>query len=210
MKKTILTVIVLGMLGYAVYDFIISSDSSDSAETAEEVEETEAVDGDTSTLPEEVEEEQPEADEDNSPSDEVGLDKGQIAPDFELETLDGETVKLSDYRGKRVMLNFWATWCPPCRAEMPDMQRFHEDKDVVILAVNLRETESSTEKVKNFLEERDLTFPVLLDESTVVANQYQIQPIPSSFLIDSSGRIHNKAFGALNYDLMVQEFEKMQ
>jgi peroxiredoxin len=185
MKKAILIVIVVGMLGWAVYDFVISSGDKESAES----EETE---------------------EDVAASDEVGLERGQIAPDFELTTLDGETVKLSDYRGERVMLNFWATWCPPCRAEMPDMQKFHDDTDVVILAVNLRGTESSTEKVQDFIDERDLTFPILLDEETDVADQYQIQPIPSSFLINSDGRIHNKAFGALNYDLMVQEFEKMQ
>lgn len=204
MKKAILIVIVAGMLGFAVYDFVSSSDKSESTVTKEQESEEEASDNKITSPPPEEEEE------DVIASDVVGLDKGQIAPDFELTTLDGETVKLSDYRGKRVMLNFWATWCPPCRAEMPDMQKFHEDKDVVILAVNLRETESNTEKVQAFIDERDLTFPVLLDEETVVADQYQIQPIPSSFLIDSDGRIHNKAFGALNYDLMVQEFEKMQ
>ncbi|MBM7600892.1 peroxiredoxin [Virgibacillus halotolerans] len=204
MKKAILIVIVAGMLGFAVYDFVSSSDKSESTVTKEQESEEEASDNKITSPPPEEEEEDVVA------SDVVGLDKGQIAPDFELTTLDGETVKLSDYRGKRVMLNFWATWCPPCRAEMPDMQKFHEDKDVVILAVNLRETESNTEKVQAFIDERDLTFPVLLDEETVVADQYQIQPIPSSFLIDSDGRIHNKAFGALNYDLMVQEFEKMQ
>lgn len=222
MKKAILIVIVVGMLGWAVYDFVISSDESDSSVTEEA--DNEEVNSDTATTSEKEEKEEDEVSDDNraapaleddedddtEASDEVGLDEGQIAPDFELTTLDGDTVKLSDYRGKRVMLNFWATWCPPCRVEMPDMQKFHDNKDIVILAVNLSETESNTEKVQAFIDERDLTFPILLDEETVVADQYQIQPIPSSFLIDSDGRIHNKAFGALNYDMMVQEFEKMQ
>lgn len=207
MKKAILIVVVIGMLGWAVYDFVISSNQG---ETADSVEESEEVSNDkaTSSSPEEEVEEEEEVDT-VVDSDVEGLDKGQMAPDFELTTLDGETVKLSDFRGKRVMLNFWATWCPPCRAEMPDMQRFHEDKDVVILAVNLRETETNTQKVQDFIDERDLTFQILLDEKTAVANRYQIQPIPSSFMIDSDGRIQNKAFGALNYDLMVQEFERM-
>lgn len=207
MKKAILIVVVVGMLGWAVYDFVISSNQG---ETADSVEESEEVSNDkaTSSSPEEEVEEEEEVDT-VVDSDVEGLNKGQMAPDFELTTLDGETVKLSDFRGKRVMLNFWATWCPPCRAEMPDMQRFHEDKDVVILAVNLRETETNTQKVQDFIDERDLTFQILLDEKTAVANRYQIQPIPSSFMIDSDGRIQNKAFGALNYDLMVQEFERM-
>src|SRR5699024_6220346 len=83
----------------------------------------------------------------------VGLEKGKRAPDFELETLEGGTVKLSDYRGKRVMLNFWASWCGPCRAEMPDMQTFHEDTEIVILAVNLTDTESSEKNIPNFVDE---------------------------------------------------------
>src|SRR5690625_3090301 len=75
---------------------------------------------------------------------EVGLDAGQLAPDFELQTVNGETMQLSDLRGEKVLLNFWATWCPPCRAEMPDMQNYHEGyDDGVILAVNLLETEQN-------------------------------------------------------------------
>ncbi|MGM8213184.1 redoxin domain-containing protein [Virgibacillus sp. W0430] len=141
---------------------------------------------------------------------EVGLEKGNLAPDFELKTLEGETVKLSDFRGERVMLNFWATWCPPCRAEMPDMQKFHEKTDVVILAVDLLETESSKSNVPAFVEEFGVTFRVLLDEDSSVANRYRIQPIPTTFMIDSEGKIQNVSFGALNYELMVQEYEKMK
>jgi len=139
----------------------------------------------------------------------VGLEKGKRAPDFELETLEGGTVKLSDYRGKRVMLNFWASWCGPCRAEMPDMQTFHEDTEIVILAVNLTDTESSEKNIPNFVDEHGLTFPILLDKETEVATRYQIQPIPTSFMIDSDGIIHKVAYGALNYELMVKEFDRM-
>lgn len=141
---------------------------------------------------------------------EVGLEKGNLAPDFELQTLDGETVSLSDFRGEKVMLNFWATWCPPCRAEMPDMQKFHENTDIVILAVNLLETENSRKNVPDFVEEFGITFRVPLDEDSSVANRYKIQPIPTSFMIDSEGKVHNVAYGALNYDLMIQEYENMK
>src|SRR5699024_302841 len=113
-------------------------------------------------------------------------------------------------QGQRVMLNFWATWCPPCRAEMPDMQKFHEKKDVVILAINLLESERSKEDVENFIEEFGITFPVLLDTDMKVGNLYRIQPIPTSYMIDSDGHIQYKALGPLNYELMVQQFEKMR
>ncbi|MRG87474.1 redoxin domain-containing protein [Salinibacillus xinjiangensis] len=142
---------------------------------------------------------------------EVGLEVGKQAPDFELKTLEGgKTTRLSDYRGERVMLNFWATWCPPCRAEMPDMQKFYEEKDVNILAVNLTSTESSAQDVPEFVDDFGLTFPVLLDEDNEVATQYQLQPIPTSFMIDSNGIIQYVAYGAMNYEMMVQEFEKME
>src|SRR5699024_11976097 len=84
-----------------------------------------------------------------------GLKKGDIAPDFELETLSGETVTLADYRGQKVMLNFWATWCPPCRAEMPDMQKVQDERDdVVILAVNQVQTESNPDNIAPFLDRK--------------------------------------------------------
>jgi peroxiredoxin len=141
---------------------------------------------------------------------EVGLEQGNIAPDFELETVGGETVKLSDFRGEKVLLNFWATWCPPCRAEMPDMQKFHEkNEDGVILAVNLRETENSSRNVYEFLEEYGITFQVLSDAETKVANTYKAQALPTSYLIDTEGKIQNVAIGPLNYESMVKAFAEM-
>ncbi|HLS59576.1 MAG TPA: redoxin domain-containing protein [Virgibacillus sp.] len=199
MKKGIIIAVIVGMFGWAVYDFAIKSDDSNEAEQDEYVIEDES--GTPLAEPDEPQE---------GNDTETGLEAGDVAPDFELETLEGETVKLSDYRGERVMLNFWATWCPPCRAEMPDMQKFHEDTDVVILAVDLADTESNEKNVPEFVDEFGLTFEVLLDKDSGVANQYQIKPIPTSFLIDSEGVIHNKALGALNYELMIQEFEKMK
>jgi len=119
-------------------------------------------------------------------------------------------VKLSDFQGEKALLNFWATWCPPCRAEMPDMQKFHEeDEDAVILAVNLSETENSERNVEDFLEEHGITFQIPLDETSQIATTYGAQALPTSYLINTDGTIHNKAVGPLNYDLMVESFDEM-
>lgn len=186
MKKWIIIVVIAGLFAWATFDFIVGS-------TAEEVPNTQ-VDSENVT-------------EDND----VGLKKGQLAPDFELETLDGKVVKLSDFKGQKVLLNFWATWCPPCRAEMPDMQKFHEDyEDAVILAVNLAETELSQQNVEDFLDEYGVTFNVLSDSDSRVATIYNATALPTSYLINSKGEIHNIARGALNYDQMVQAFDEME
>lgn len=205
MKRAAIIVIVVGMFAWAVYDFVLSDNEEQIAEeTVEQSEENEAK---TS----EVEEPKDKSAPIKSKDVEVGLERGQLAPDFELPTLDGDTVRLSDFYGKPIMLNFWASWCAPCRAEIPDMQRFYEDKDVVVLAVNLIDSRhNEAEKVQPFVDDFNLTFPILLDKGSVVSSIYQISPIPTSFLIDSTGKIHNVAYGALNYELMVQEFEKMK
>jgi len=189
-KKAIIIVVMIGMLSWAIFDFldtdeknVAQSERTGEQEDSNEIEDTEEV--------------------------EVGLYVGQQAPDFELQTLSGETVRLSDFRGKRVMVNFWATWCPPCRAEMPDMEKFYNAKDVEILAVNLTDTETSIGTVENFVDEFELTFPILLDSNLDVSFLYKIQPIPTTFMVDSNGIIRFHAFSALNYDLMVREFEKM-
>ncbi|MFD2759405.1 TlpA family protein disulfide reductase [Lentibacillus juripiscarius] len=198
MKKVILVLIVVGMLGWAVYDFSSSTD-----ETAVE-ENNNSGGGKITSPPPTGDEEQVEE------TDEVGISVGKIAPDFKLKTLEGETVRLSDYRGERVIVNFWATWCPPCRAEIPDFQKLYDNKDVEILAVDLTETEESIEDVRAFVKEYDMTFPVLTDENSDVANTYQVMAYPTSYMIDSSGHIQYRAMGAMNYDLMVQELEKIE
>lgn len=142
--------------------------------------------------------------------DTIGLKKGDYAPDFEIETIDGELLRLSDYRGKTVILNFWATWCPPCRAEMPDMQKVHEDFDVAILAVNEIDTEASMNDVTAFIDEFGLTFPVLLDEGLLVGSKYQAMSFPTTYLIDKDGRVFDIAVGPLTYDMMFQAIKAMQ
>lgn len=131
-----------------------------------------------------------------------GLKVGAKAPDFELKTLAGDTVKLSDLKGKKVMLNFWATWCPPCKAEMPAMEEFHKEAgdDVVILAVNI----DPHLDVKAFIDENGITFPIPLDEEDKVNETYQVLSIPTTYFIDTKGNIGNKYIGAMNLDAMKQ------
>jgi len=197
MKKSIFITIVLVMLGWAVYEFISSSNE----QSSEGKDKITAIPENDSTENNAVEVEE---------SDEIGTKKGELAPDFELTTLDGEQVKLSDYKGERVMLNFWATWCPPCRAEMPDMEKFQQNKDVQVLAVNLTETEASQEAVENFADELGVTFTIPLDEDYDVAMEYGVMAYPTTYMIDSNGRIQFVMMGAMNYENMVQQFEMMQ
>lgn len=131
-----------------------------------------------------------------------GLKVGAKAPDFELKTLAGDTVKLSDLKGKKVMLNFWATWCPPCKAEMPAMEEFHKEAgdEVVILAVNI----DPHLDVKAFVDENSITFPIPLDAEDKVNETYQVLSIPTTYFIDTKGNIGNKYIGAMNLDAMKQ------
>lgn len=141
----------------------------------------------------------------------VGLEKGNLSPDFELVTLDNEKVKLSDYRGKKVMLNFWASWCGPCRAEMPDMQKLHEvgQDDLVILAVNATQTEKSEESAQEFVKELGLTFTTVLDKEGEVSKTYQVIGLPTTYFIDSEGKINDKFTGTLSYQQMLNGISKL-
>lgn len=188
MKNWILGVILAVMVGWTAYDLLYAKGKS--AEEPVQTSETSVV---------------------QEMSGETGLAVGDLAPDFELTTLEGETVRLSDYRGQRVFLNFWATWCPPCRAEMPDMQNLYEAQDVPfeILAVNLTKSEASEENVEAFIQDFGLSFPVLLDKESIVAEGYSVTAVPSSYIIDTEGRISFVAPGAMHYDMMAQEIEKM-
>ena len=129
-----------------------------------------------------------------------GLSIGAAAPDFQLKTLAGDTVKLSDLRGKKVMLNFWATWCPPCKAEMPEMERFSKQigDDTVILAVNI----DPQLDVQGFVKENKITFPILLDAEDKVNEAYQVLSIPTTYFINSKGIIQNKYTGSMKIDIM--------
>jgi len=123
--------------------------------------------------------------------------EGFQAPDFELSTLDGQTLVLSDFRGKAVLVNFWATWCPPCRSEMPAMQQVYTDYGsdaFVILAVNNTQQDRN-EDVVAFVSEQGLTFPMLMDIRGKVSQTYQVHSMPTSFFIDPEGIIREIVIG---------------
>lgn len=130
---------------------------------------------------------------------------GSPAPDFELATLTGKRVKLSDYRGKVVILNFWATWCPPCKVEMPEMQSFYEksrNSDITLLSVNLTTQEKNEKAVSDFVSDYQLTFPILLDQKDTVGKLYKTISIPTSYIIDREGIIREKIIGPMDEERM--------
>ena len=127
-----------------------------------------------------------------------GTQVGNQAPDFHLLNLDGQSISLSDLRGKAVLVNFWASWCSPCRAEMPFIQRLHEswsDNELVILAVNAGEEPST---VKEFVDSFGLSFMILLDTKGEVALDYNVRGIPVTFFIDKDGMIRDIKFGTFS------------
>jgi peroxiredoxin len=121
------------------------------------------------------------------------------APAFALPATDGKSVALAELRGHVVLLNFWATWCAPCREEMPSMERLYQafkDRRLAVLAVNLQE---SPKQVARFMRDFRLTFPALLDADLAVAGRYQVRGLPATFLIDRQGRIVGQALGARDW-----------
>ena len=120
--------------------------------------------------------------------------------DFTLPDLDGNNISLKDYRGKVVMLNFWATWCPPCRREMPSMEKLYNiiDKDKIdIAAVNIQEKKKT---VSDFIAKNNYSFPVLVDEEGKAASIYQIRSIPTTFIIDKKGYLRAMITGSIEWD----------
>jgi peroxiredoxin len=123
------------------------------------------------------------------------------APDFTLLSLDGKKVSLKDYRGKVVFLNFWATWCTPCKEEFPAMERMYEDykdKGLIILAISI--DQGGKEGVKAFAEKMNATFPILLSTEGNIKNAYWTWGIPTSFLIDRNGNFLGRALGPRKWD----------
>ncbi len=132
---------------------------------------------------------------------------GFRAPDFAFEDLEGKVWRLSELRGKPVLLNFWATWCPPCRKEIPDLQAFHEQYGdrIVLLGINWGE---DPEDVKEFLERYGATYTNLLDRDGLFFVRYQLTGLPTSYWIDEEGIIRGMWLGAMSLEDMVEGFRK--
>lgn len=126
-----------------------------------------------------------------------GPHEGFAAPEVDLDGLDGLRLRLSDLRGQVVVLNLWASWCPPCRAEMPALQALHEryaGRGVVVLAVNST-IQDSEPAAREFAAEFGLTFPIGLDRDGLATRQYQVRALPSTFFIDGAGVIRRVVVG---------------
>lgn len=132
----------------------------------------------------------------------TAVKKSIQASDFELQDMDEETVKLSDYRGKVVLLNFWATWCPPCIREMPSMERLHQQvnaEDFKVIAVNQMEDADEVFAFTGQLE-IDPTFEILFDKTSSVSQEYSVRGLPTTYLIDKKGKIRYRAVGGREFD----------
>lgn len=150
----------------------------------------------------------------NFNKDKTVYDVGDEAPDFKLQQINEynelETVQLSDLEGKGVMLNFWATYCKPCEAEMPYMQKLYaeyKDRGIEVVAVSLDATELVVDR---FIEKYDLTFPIPHDTKSQVTDLYKVGPMPSSFFISPDGVIVEKVEGALTLERLEGYFQEIE
>ncbi len=135
-----------------------------------------------------------------------GLGVGDAAPDFQLQGIEGQTITLGSLAGSPVMLNFWASWCGPCRYEMPFIQQIYEDwqnEGVILLSINLREAHSTATQ---FIKDNDLSFPVLLDTDGSVGQDYKVSGIPTTFFIDENGVIQARKLGPFTSVAEIENF----
>ncbi|MDD4159313.1 MAG: TlpA disulfide reductase family protein [Synergistaceae bacterium] len=143
------------------------------------------------------------------------LELGSPASDFELADISGKKVKLSDYKGKTVVLNFWATWCPPCRKEMPDFDLLNKELsktgDAVLLAVNMTDGKRETKsKVESFLMENKYSMRVLLDTEGKAAKAYDIKWLPTTVVVDRKGILHWQTFGETTKETVMKAVEEIK
>jgi cytochrome c biogenesis protein CcmG, thiol:disulfide interchange protein DsbE len=141
--------------------------------------------------------------------------KKQAAPELILKDLNGQTVTLSDYKGKVVILNFWASWCPPCKAEMPDLdataKALASGQDTVLLAVNLTDgVRETVDKAKKYINDNNFSMTVLLDTEGRAANDYGITNIPTTFIIDKQGKIYDHIVGPTSKAVLLDYVSKLK
>ena len=185
MKRIIIVVIAVVLIGVSIYTVKTYNISSSNANSSiENTDKSNATQNNTSTK-----------------SDQINSNVTK-AIDFKLKDLDGKELSLSDLKGKNVFLNFWATWCPPCKAEMPEIEKLYQetkDSDLVIVSIEIGEPLGT---VKTFIETNKYNFKVLLDPDQSVASKYNIASIPTSYFIDVDGNVISKNVGSMNIDQM--------
>ena len=222
MKKENILLIVLGIVVIigGVWFLTRDEDDIDNAGVVDSDEIIEEEEPEEDTTESSDEEEIESSDEDTAePSDESSEDEvtesqeadiavDAPAPDFTLENLAGESVSLSDYEGKIVLLNFWATWCGYCDQEMPDLNKFDKEyEDVVVLAVDVMEEKS---EVEDYIEDGGYEFEVVLDIEGEVAKTYLIGGYPTSYFIEEDGRLIGRVQGPLEYEQMKDIIEQIK
>lgn len=132
----------------------------------------------------------------------IAAEVGRVSPDFTLNDLEAKEHTLSDYRGKGVVINFWATYCPPCKKEMPYLENAYQkykDQGIGILAVNASEP---TILVNQYISQKKLTFPILLDRDGLILEHYQVQNLPITFFLNSKGEVVKKVSGELTKETL--------
>lgn len=138
------------------------------------------------------------------------LQVGEQAPDFTLMDLNGEEHQLSDYKGQGVFVNFWGTWCKPCEKEFPLMEKqyqVYKDQGVQILAVNIAQSDY---EVRQFAEQRDLTFPIVIDKTKSVMEAYNIRPLPTTLLVNAEGKIEKIITGEMSEEDIKSYMEQIK
>jgi thiol-disulfide isomerase/thioredoxin len=137
---------------------------------------------------------------------------GFLAPEFTLTTLDSQSINLSNLRGKVILINIWTSWCPPCRAEMPAIERVYQtykEKGFVVLAINST-VQDTLANAQTFTLENKLSFPILLDERGIVTRLYRVQSLPTSFFVGSDGVIQDIVIGGpMSEALLISRVEKL-